>query len=327
MNTWGHLFTPRQMLVLLSFVAAVREFVEKTASLSLDLDHAKAVVSMVGLFVDQIADMGSALCHWHSTHSTVIRTFGRQALPMVWDFGELAPFGKGWGNVEHLLRLVTEFIQNEYVVRGAGHVTRGSATTLPWPEASFDTIITDPPYYDNVSYANLSDFFYVWLRRTIGELYPEHFATETTPKKTEAVAEASRHGGSKGKARQAYEQMMAQSFAEAHRVLKPGGQMTVVYAHKTTLGWSTLVDALRKAGFTVTESWPLETEMKSRLLAMETAALASSMFLAARKREANAGVGQYEGNVQPELLKIVRERVDTLWNMGSYFGSGLLFMR
>ncbi len=109
---------------------------------------------------------------------------------------------------------------------------------------------------------------------------------------------------------------MAESFSEAHRVLKPGGQLTVVYAHKTTLGWSTLVDSLRKAGFIVTEAWPLDTEMKARLLAMGTAALASSIFLVARKRDAACKAGNYEVDVVPELGSIVRERVDTLWEMG-----------
>ena len=108
---------------------------------------------------------------------------------------------------------------------------------------------------------------------------------------------------------------MAQSFNEANRILKHGGQLTVVYAHKTTLGWSTLVDALRKAGFMVTEAWPLDTEMKSRLIAMDTAALASSIFLIARKRE-NPIIGSYEDDVRLELGKIVYERVDSLWNMG-----------
>ena len=117
------------------------------------------------------------------------------------------------------------------------------------------------------------------------------------------------------KARQEYERMMAQAFAEAHRVLKPGGEMVVVYAHKTTLGWSTLVDALRKAGFTVQESWPLDTEMKARLLAMDTAALASSIFLIARKRDVEQ-IGNYETEVRPELEAIVRERVTALWDQG-----------
>jgi len=174
--------------------------------------------------------------------------------------------------------------------------------------------ILQPPYFDNFSYANHSDFFFVWLKQSIGQVHNEHFASDLTPKKAEAVAEASRFGGSKSAAREAYEEMMAQALAEANRVLKSKGQLAVVYAHKTTLGWATLVEALRKAGFVVTEAWPLDTEMKARLLAMDTAALASSIFLIARKRD-GADTG-YDEQVRPELEGIVRERVETLWDMG-----------
>ena len=196
-----------------------------------------------------------------------------------------------------------------------GIVQRASATALPWDDSHFDAVITDPPYYDNVPYADISDFFYIWLKRAIGYLYPDHFATTLTPKKTEATALSSRHGGDMSKATTEYESMMLNAFREAARVLKPTGQLVVVYAHKTTLGWSTLVDALRQAGFTVTEAWPLDTEKPGRLLAQGTSALASSIFLIARKRE-GAQTGHYETGVRPELERIVRERVETLWNMG-----------
>jgi putative DNA methylase len=175
-QSWGDLFTPRQMVCLLTFAAGVRECEAELEREGVEGERAKAVASFLSVLVDQIGDMGSALCHWHSTHSTVVRTFGRQALPMVWDFGELAPFGNGWGNTEHLLRLVIDFLENHLLDSTCATVSRGSATALPCPDASFDAVITDPPYYDNVSYANLSDFFYVWLKRTIGHLYPEHFA-------------------------------------------------------------------------------------------------------------------------------------------------------
>jgi putative DNA methylase len=124
-----------------------------------------------------------------------------------------------------------------------------------------------------------------------------------------------RHDGDRAKANAAYEEMMANSFSEASRVLKSGGQFTVVYAHKTTLGWSTLVDALRRAGFIVTEAWPLDTEKPGRLRAQKSAALASSIFLVARKRE-GALTGSYEDEVRSDLERIVRERVDSLWKMG-----------
>jgi putative DNA methylase len=233
---------------------------------------------------------------------------------MVWDFAESAVWGDATGSAELCLDWVCKGIEETLTGPGCAHVERGSATSLAFPDGGFDAVITDPPYYDNIGYADISDFFYVWLKRSIGHLYPEHFATASTPKKDEAVAAVHRHGGSKEKARQAYEGMMARAFAEAYRVLKAHGQMTVVYAHKTTLGWATLVDSLRHAGFVVTEAWPLDTEMKSKVGSADKAMLASSIFLVARKRE-GAVAGNYEQEVRPELEEIVRERVQTLWDM------------
>jgi putative DNA methylase len=190
---------------------------------------------------------------------------------------------------------------------------RGSATELPFNEAFFDAVITDPPYYDNESYSELSDVCYVWLRPTIGFLYPEHFAGKLTPKRKECVAAAYRQGG-KTAAKKFYEDCLFLSLQQAHRVTKCGGILVMVYAHKTTLGWSTLVDAIRRAGYEVTEAWPLDTEAKTRVAHQGDAALATSIFLVARKRD-DSRMGSYD-QVRPDLEEIVRERVETLWDMG-----------
>jgi putative DNA methylase len=194
-------------------------------------------------------------------------------------------------------------------------VSRGSPTSTLQPDGIMDAVITDLPYYDNVSCADLSDFFYVWLKRSVGPLYPEHFSGQGTPKKNDAVSDAARDNGDQTRAKAAYEQMMSQSLAEAVRVLKPSGIITIVYAHKTTLGWATLVEALRRSGCEVVEAWPLDTERGARMIAMGTAALASSIFLVARKRDGQNS-GNYEEHVRHDLELIVRERVETLWNMG-----------
>jgi putative DNA methylase len=313
------LFTPRQMLSLLTFAAAVREAYQATTDGSLrgNGEHAKAIVTALSLTVSRLSNFSSSLCTWfYDGGRGVKHVFARQALPMVWDYAEGNPmYDQAASWVTCAETVADELDPLTSLCICSADVRRGSALETPWESRVMDCVITDPPYYDNVSYANLSDFFYVWLKRTIGQLYPEHFSSAATPKKQEAVAEAARHDGNRQRACAAYEGMMAQSLSEAHRVLKPAGTLAVVYAHKTTLGWATLVDALRRAGFTITEAWPLDTETKGRLLAQDSAALASSIFLVGRKRDGTA-TGAYEIDVQPELEAIVRERVDTLWDQG-----------
>jgi putative DNA methylase len=218
--------------------------------------------------------------------------------------------GDAWGNLEY----ITAALRQEAAYRNPVQVVRGSATELPYDDAYFDAVVTDPPYYDNESYSELSDVCYVWLRVAIGFLYPEHFAGQLTPKKKECVAAAYRQGG-KQAARTFYEDCMFRSLQEAHRVTKAGGVLIVVYAHKTTLGWATLVEALRRAGYVVTEAWPLDTETKARVAHRGDAALASSIFLVARRRE-ETRMGKYEEEVARELDTIVGERVSALWDMG-----------
>ena len=320
LDQFSKLLTSRQLLTLLTLASAMRD-----AHQSMTIgphatipDRAKAVTTFLAAIIDRIADWNTSLCSWSPENTggaKIGHTFGRQALPMVWDFAESGLWGDGTGSAQMSMYWVLQGIDHACVSFNSSVVSRGSSTDLPLPDRWFDAVITDPPYYDNVPYANISDFFYVWLKRTIGYLYPEHFATPGTPKKQEAVADATRHRGDKKKAVRAYEDMMTQSLAEAHRVLKPSGILSVVYAHKTTLGWTTLVDAFRRAGFTITEAWPLDTEMKARMRAMDSAALATSIFLVGRKREGKA-TGSYETDVQPELEAIVRERVETLWDQG-----------
>ncbi len=309
------LFTPRQLLALLTFTAEVRRAHAAMLEAGIEPERAAAITTYLGLIVDRLADRDSTICHWDNTRETIANTYARQALPMVWDFVEVNPFGEASGGVLGALKWILEVMQS---LVGSGQpalLNRTSAAQLPLEHEILDAVITDPPYYDNVSYADLSDFFYVWLKRSIGFLYPEHFSTPLTPKKQEAVMAAYRHDKSKEVARQSYEAMMAQAFSEAHRVLKPGMPLICVYAHKTTLGWSTLIEALRRAGFVITEAWPLDTEMKARSVAQGTAALASSIFLVARRRE-NETTGDYVSQVRPQLTSIVNERLDTLIRAG-----------
>ncbi len=312
-RTFRQAFTPRQRLILLSMAREVRRAHKEMLAQGMDQERAKAVATYLGLWVSRLTDRCNGLARWENSGEKVQSLTSMKRFAMTWDFPEVNVFGgasgDAWGNLEY----ITAALRQEAAFRNPVRVVRGSATELPYEDGYFDAVITDPPYYDNESYSELSDVCYVWLRPAIGFLYPEHFASQLTPKKKECVAAAYRQGG-KQAARTFYEECMFHSLQEAHRVTKAGGILVVVYAHKTTLGWATLVDALRRAGYTVTEAWPLDTETKARVAHQGDAALASSIFLVARKRD-DTRAGRYE-EVRRELDTIVRERVSTLWDMG-----------
>jgi putative DNA methylase len=247
---WSDLFTSRQLLALMTFVKWVRLAHEEMMQQGYEEEFGKAIATYLGILLSKISDINNSLCAYEPVAQCARHLFGRQAIPMVWDFGENIPIGKSSGSwKEHLIRVLDSI--NITFLDQFANTQRGSAMAVPFESESIDAVVTDPPYFDSVPYADLSDFFYVWLKRSIGYLYPEHFSGQLTPKKNEAIMEPSRHGGDKAKAAKAYEDMMHKAFCESSRVLKLGGVMVVVYAHKTTSGWVTLIDSLRRAGFTI----------------------------------------------------------------------------
>jgi putative DNA methylase len=308
------LFSPRQQATLCSLAQGVAEIHGEMVSAGVEAERARAVAAHLALVLDRTSDLHSTLCRWVAKGEFTANTFAKQALPMTWDFSETNPFGGASGdllrNVERAA-LVIEHVGN---VPERCAVHRTSATQLPSEDEAYDAIITDPPYYDNISYSDLSDFFYVWLKRSVGFLFPEHLAGELTPKQREMIVAPYRHDGGKDAAREFYEHEMEAAFREAHRVLKPNAPLVCVYAHKTTLGWASLVEALRRAGFTITEAWPLDTEMPERSVGQGTASLASSIFLVARRREGEQ-VGDHN-EVMRDLDSVIGERLDRLTEAG-----------
>ena len=307
-DTFGKLFTSRQQLLLLTLADKVR-------NLEAPETHKPMLTAYLGLLLGRVANQNCAFTVYNTIGEKIEGPMGDKKVPMVWDFPETNPFSGFTGGVDNALDWIVDVVSVLSDTSFPAHVQRGDATKPLFESAFFDAVITDPPYYDNVPYADIADFFYVWLKRSIGPLFPEHFSSPLSPKKTEATALASMHGGDMKKATTNYEDKMLAAFKEAHRVLKAGGLITVVYAHKTTVGWSTLVDAFRQAGFEVMEAWPVQTEMPAGKVKIDKAMLASSIFLIARKR-IGAATGKYEEEVRPELATIVRERVHTLWEMG-----------
>jgi adenine-specific DNA methylase len=289
LHYWGDLFNTRQQLALITFADKVRQAHARMLAEGLSPEFAKAVATYLALAVDRLADRESSICRWDNTGESVMNTFARQALPMVWDYVEVNPLSGAtgdWNSAMDWVIRVIEHCSQSSTARLTTTVTQSSATQLPHQNDHFDAILTDPPYYDNVPYSDLSDFFYVWLKRSVGHLYPEQFATPLTPKSEETVADAIRQGN-KETARHFFEDNLARAFREMHRILKPEGIAVIVYAHKSTAGWETVVNALLDSGLVVTSAWPLNTEMQSRVRAQETASLASSIYIVARSPPAS----------------------------------------
>ena len=313
---WRSAFTERQNLLHLTVaeqLRSIRSEIEKSVG---DPQRAIALFTCLGLTFSRLITSHNAFAIIHTGRETIEGPWGDGKFPMSWDYVEANPFSGVTASYQSALEWAVRVYASLGEIGQPATAIRGSATGLPLETEMFDAVITDPPYYDNYSYSNLSDAFYIWLKRSIGEVHPSHFASELTPKKSEAIKANYRHNGNDEAASKRYEGLMTESLREAHRVLKPGGTIAIVYAHKTTLGWSTLVDALRSAGFTIVEAWPMVTEAKGGRKKKDKAMLASSIFLVARKRDTNAAIGNYEGVIQPELEQIVRERVNTLWDMG-----------
>jgi adenine-specific DNA methylase len=321
MLKWGDLFNSRQKLALITFTEKVRLAYRKMVEGGYDKEYAKAVASYLGLALDMAAAFSNTLARWENTSEAIKQLYSRQALPMLWDYIEANLFSGSSGSwnagYEYYLKVLLYLseippIPNSNPESSIPKVFQCSATELPYPKEYFDAVLTDPPYYDNVPYSYLSDFFYVWLKRIIGDLYPDLFSTPLTPKSKEIVAYS--HAGGSDKGKRYFEEMLKKAFKEISRVLKPDGIAVIVYTHKSTSGWETLINSLLDSGLVTTASWPIDTEMRKRLRALESAALASSIYIVCRKM--NREKTGWFNEVKEEIRQRLHAKLDKLWNEG-----------
>jgi adenine-specific DNA methylase len=282
MIQWKDYFTQRQALALATLSRYARELGQEVAT---DSDFSKAVQTCIALAVSRQVDYTSSLCTWHLTRETLGHTFTKQALPMIWDFVEVNPFSGSSGDFSGAYEWIARVCEANSRLSIPGQVEQVSATNHILPDDMVQAVVTDPPYYFSVQYADLSDYFYVWLKRTLLPLYPRLFEDRLTPKENEIIVQSPGHEYAKeGKNNAFYEERMTKAMQESHRILSPTGIGVVVFAHKSTKGWESQLQSMVDAGWTVTGSWPIDTEMAERFIARNRAVLASSIHLVCRPR-------------------------------------------
>jgi putative DNA methylase len=301
MLQWGDLFTVRQKVALTRLV-----------SLSRAAKAGEGTSECLGLVLDGVIDRNAVLSTWRpqSDQEKVEHVFARQTLSMTWDFAEAVPISESTGSLSDRVAALADTLE-KVAPRGmmAGQVTVEDACSWALPIESAGVWFTDPPYYDAVPYADLSDFFFVWLKRALPghPLLRDPFdaANPLTPKRREAVQDETKRDDGRLKDRAWFEETMARAFAQGRCVLREDGIGCVVFAHKTTEGWEALLSGMIRGGWTITGSWPITTEMATRLRARESAALATSVHLICRRRSNDAGIGDWNevlhGNRQRNL--------------------------
>jgi len=311
LTKYGDLFTPRQLVALTIFSDLVAEAIEKCRQdaiaagmpddgLGLDASgtgataYAQAVGVYLGLALSRLTDICNALCRWEVTKTQVRNLFGRQAIPMIWDFAENNVFGDAAGDYSiSLVNLVRALL--ELPAKSGGVAVQADAQSQ---NISLNKLISsDPPYYDNIGYADLSDFFYVWLRKSLRPIFPGLYATVAVPKAEELVATPYRHGG-KTEAETFFLGGMTRAMHNLAEQAHPAFPVTIYYAFKqaettgdsgtSSTGWETFLEAVLKAGFALTGTWPMRTELGNRMIGSGTNALASSIVLVCRPRPADA---------------------------------------
>ena len=322
-DSWEKLFTERQLLAMGAFTLGIRRLGDEMAAYP--ENFREAVVACLAPSISRLADRCSTFTSWAGGRETIRNTFARFALPMIWDFAESCPLADATGGFSQAVEWIARVCEHLQTATGdvpSSEALLQSATTPS--DGQFDLICTDPPYYDAIPYSDLMDFFYVWLRRTLHGLSPETdaaFAAPLGPKwdaeanDGELIDDASRFEGDRQASKQNYENGMARAFGRFHSALRDDGRLVIVFANKQPDAWETLVSALVRAGFVVTGSWPIQTEMQNRQRSLSSAALSSSIWLVCRKRPAAARAG-WDAKVLADMRHNITQRLRDFWDAG-----------
>ena len=342
-NKWLDLFSPRQLLCHGTSVEVFREMLDADRAEGKLNEIREAAYGYLALTLDTLLNYNNRAGRWDNTTGRVRSIFDRHDFAFVWSYAEMAPLVSGVGYdwaIDKTAKCIRELVAlvrpdaekksgNLFDDTDAAKYTPPPVTITCKPgdsldhveDGSIDVVVMDPPYYDNVMYAELSDFFYVWLKRTAGHVFPELFRRQLTDKDNEAVANPARFQGQKGAqaiAGRDYQERMASIFAECRRTLKHDGVMTLMFTHKATGAWDALIKGLMEAGFAITASWPIHTEPESSLHIRNKAAAKTTIFLVCRPRirDREADQDLYWEDVEPRVAKAVRTRVGEFQAVG-----------
>ena len=318
LKTWGQLFTDRQLLVLNAFVDAVHGVTLK----GFNNEYAIAIKTYLAILIDRIAARGTSFGVWHILQETAEHPFGRQAIPMIFDFPEVNTFSDFSGNALNQLSNIVDYIEEEGSAGAISALCRNSASgdAAQFTAGYLDCTVTDPPYYDAIAYGDVSDFFYLWLKRVLGGVYPANFAYPLAPKTDECTALKHHHEGDISKANLHFEQKLLGILKSVNREMKSNGIVSVMFAHQSTEAWSTLCNSILNGGMNFTGSWAFDSEQISALK-VNKAFLASSVTVACRPSQ-RTGIGSFR-EVKQAIESTVGKVVHELYTYG-FRGADLL---
>lgn len=313
---WADMFSNRQLHMLQTFVSKFSDLKQLLGS----SDYNNALFTYLALWIDRIAIANTALGRWHTSGEKLEHPFSRQAIAMVYDYPESNPFCSSSGSATNQLDWILRYLDSESDGDfSATFANASSGEKNQFDENELTAAVTDPPYYDAIAYADISDFFYVWMKRTLSDIYPLNFSTPQTPKAEECTALKHHHNNSEVEAKQHFEHKLTEIFDAIE--YQTSDIVSIMFAHQSTEAWTTLCNSILGARMNISGSWPMDTEMANRSLGLAGAALESSVTVACRPSE-RKGFGDYK-SVKKDIEKKVTEEVESLYELG-FRGADLL---
>ena len=331
-TTWGSILNPRQFLAMQTLINCFHETYPVIRRTHTDKGYSDALACYLGIWIDRVSQRSSSMGVWDTTRETLQHPFGMPIINFSQDYPEANVFSESTGGALGQIDWIQRVIEHEgiastdpirrviereaipaTVLPPRSQVFFGDGAKLPLPDRSVDNVVTDPPYFDAISYADLSDYFYIWLKRSVGDVFPEAFATPLSPKAEEATALKHRHNGDAEATKRHFTRKLAECFADARRVSKPGGVISIMFAHQTTEAWTALINAIFEAGLTVTATYPIDTELITALKSLRSS-LATSITVTCRERV--KGGGALFKDVKREVEEVVAASVKRYWGYG-----------